>query len=392
MKYLGRTICLTIIAIIGLSLVVFAAPIKKAPNKTQKKNTIKAVGKKVQATDKNTAEAKSSGNSGNSDMSFSELKDRVESLKRENDDAKLSGEIRFSWTKNVENTSIKNNFDITRAYLTVKKKLDRGASARVTLDVSRLSPSSTTPQSLFDYLKYAYVELPIDVPFSFNAKIGLQQTVWIDWAEKIWGNPYIMKQYEDNEGIMPSSDFGIGAIGRISLPNVPGIEYHATVLNGGGYKVAESDSAKDIAVRFNSEVYSSDSVGRIVVGGYINSKAGIFNSGSINTKQAGVLLGLINRYYGNAYIEYMRGTNSNGCSIGGFVCPAPQTLPGVCLLARVDNYDPDTTSGNNEIKRTLVGTSYDWGRDVRMALDLQTYQQGSNAIQKTAYLHTVIYF
>ncbi|MFA5098184.1 MAG: hypothetical protein WC490_06140 [Candidatus Margulisiibacteriota bacterium] len=332
-------------------------------------------------------------------LALAQLKGQIDKVASDNNDAKVSGEIRFAWTKGMQNVSTKNNFDISRAYVTVKKNLAGGAMARMTLDVSRISPSTNSPQTLFDYIKYAYVDIPVNVPaalqvipFSMTAKLGLQHNMWIDWADKAWDNAWMMKQFDDNESVMSSADFGLGAAGKFTLPYLSEIEYHATLMNGGGYKAAESDSAKDIGIRLNTTLFKDDNIGTVIAGGYINSKAGIINSGQNNTKQAAILLGFQNDQYGKGYIEYLKGTKINGYSIGGYVFPAKSVVP-VALVARYDNYDPDTTvTSSNDRVRSLIGAMYEYSKDIKLALDLQTYKSGSSAEQKTAYLHSVIYY
>lgn len=410
-----RLMCVTMMMSMLVSSLAFAAPVKKNGLKNNKKKTTKTVKKNVPAkkSPAKTAPAPM-GNEGNLDAdkedsvadvredmnkALSDLKGQLDTVKKDNSDAKVSGEIRFAWTKNVANTTTKNNFDISRAYLTVKKNLAGGAMARITLDVSRISPTTNSPQTLFDYIKYAYVDIPVNVPaslqvipFSMTAKLGLQHNMWIDWADKAWENAWIMKQFDDNESIMSSADFGIGATGKFTVPSLPEIEYHATLLNGSGYKAQDTDSAKDIGLRLNTTLYQDDAVGKVIAGGYVNSKAGIFNAGSTNTKQAGVLFAFENEQYGRVYAEYMKGTKINGYSIGGFVYPSKEIAP-IALVARYDTYDPDNTvSSSNDRVRSLIGAIYEYSKDVKLALDLQTYKSGNSAEQKTAYLHSVVYF
>jgi len=428
-QMLKRLMCTAMILSMMTSSFALAAPVKKGSANNKRKPA--KIGKKAVPVKKSTAkiapanvsdtgseEAQDSVADVREDMNkaLADLKGQLDTVKKDNSDVKVSGELRIAYTKNVENTTTKNNFDVTRAYLTFKKKLGWDAAVRVTLDVARLAATSaftgtSTPKPtgtvsttmstsvLSDYIKYAYVDLPVNIPASLQVipvtltgKIGLQHNMWIDWADKIWENAYIMKQFDDNEGIMSSADFGLGATGKFTVPYLPEIEYHATVFNGTGYKSAETNSDKDIAVRLNSNVYADDNIGTVILGGYLNSKNGLDNTQTLNTKQAGVLAALKNDTYGTAYVEYVKGTKINGYSLGGFVYPAPSILPGVGLVARVDNYDPDTTASNNEIKRSLIGSFYKFGEDVRLALDLQTSQTGNAAIQKTAYLHTVVTF
>ncbi|OGC11126.1 hypothetical protein A3K48_01150 [candidate division WOR-1 bacterium RIFOXYA12_FULL_52_29] len=330
------------------------------------------------------------------------LKNELEAVKADNKDVKVSGVIFFHWQKYTQNagSSNYNQFDVSRAYLDFKKKLVDDASARVTLDVRRLDTSSTgtdpnkKTQNLFDYLKYAYVEKPVTVPaalqpvpFTLTAKIGLQHTAWIDWADKLLNARFIAKTLLDNEGVMSSSDFGLGVLGKVSVSGFPEVEYHATLLNGAGYSKPESDARKDLGLRLNSNVYSNDTLGSVIVGLFGNA-AGIKTDASMDShtkKQAVALLGLKNSIY-SVGLEYLYGTNISGYSLGGtFIIN-----PGWTILARLDNYDPSRSAVNNEISRSIYGLIYDWSKDVRLAADFQSAKTGTGATTGIFYLHSMI--
>src|SRR3989339_794884 len=116
---------------------------------------------------------------------------------------KVGATIYFRWQKYLQNGgSAVNNFDLDRAYIDFRKEMDKGATGRLTLDISRIPGASK--QNLFDYIKYAYVEMPLGMT---NLKLGLQQTVWIDWADKLLNLRWIAKSLIDNEGVMSSADF-----------------------------------------------------------------------------------------------------------------------------------------------------------------------------------------
>ncbi|MFA6170643.1 MAG: hypothetical protein WCW67_03160 [Candidatus Margulisiibacteriota bacterium] len=330
------------------------------------------------------------------------LKSELEKVKAENKDAKVGGVIFFHWQKYTQNagSSNYNQFDVSRAYLDFKKKLGDDAGVRVTLDVRRLDTSSTGPdpnkktQNLFDYLKYAYLEKPVPVPaaiqlvpFTLTAKIGLQHTAWIDWADKLLNIRFIAKTLLDNEGVMSSSDFGLGALGKVSVSGFPEVEYHATLLNGAGYAKPESDARKDLGLRLNATVYNDDNLGGVIVGLFGNV-AGLKTDASMDShtkKQAVALLGLKNNTY-SAGIEYLYGTNISGYSVGGTFL----VNPGWTLLARLDNYDPSRSAGNNEVSRSIYGLIYDWGKDVRIAADLQNSKTGTGLATSIFYLHSMI--
>jgi hypothetical protein len=350
--------------------------------------------------------------------SLASLRNDLEKVKADNGDAKVGGQLFFRWQKYTRNGSATNynNFDVDRAYLDFKKKLNWGANVRVTLDVARLSTSTTvakgsagetvtansSTQQLFDYLKYAYVEMPLNVsaaqfvPWELTAKIGLQHTVWIDWADKMLNLRFIAKSLLDNEGVMSSADFGVGGWGKVSIMGLPDIEYQGTVLNGTGYKAVESNSGKAVALRANTTAYDAGDNGKAVVGAMLNVEnlTSSLDPSSSN-KQAALELAY-KHDLGTANFEYVTGSHSNkkigGTSVGGIfnVGTALNFLPNLNLFARVDSYDPDANAANNEIARTFYGVTYDWGKDIKIALDQQTSQTGSGAQTAILYLHTSI--
>ena len=334
---------------------------------------------------------------------LAELKGQVDTVKADNSDVKVGAQVFFRFQKYTQGgtAATPSNFDVDRAYLDFKKKLAAGASGRITLDVSRISGASK--QNLFDYLKYAYVELPVDipaslqlVPFSLTGKVGLQHTVWIDWADKMLGLRFLAKSLIDNEGVMASSDFGLGALGKLSIAGMPEIEYHATLVNGTGYSAAESDSKKALAARINLTVYADENIGNFTVGGYGNVEALDTNLKlSSSNKQAG--LGFAYQHtLGRAFLEYVTGSKSNykisGYSLGGALNLGNLTdmLAGYSLFARADQYDPNTNKANDQKNKSFYGITYDWGKDVKFALDMQNAQTGGGATTGIVYLHSMI--
>ncbi|HTY12768.1 MAG TPA: hypothetical protein VMD02_01120 [Candidatus Omnitrophota bacterium] len=386
--------------------------VKKAVAKVKKSPLAKTAGKAVAKPGPTiesseaaaTMEDKFSDLKDDVNKALADLKGQVEKVKSDNGDAKVGGTIFFRWQKYTQNpgTAV-NNFDVDRAYVDIKKGLAGGANARITLDVGRLGTSTTVTkgnagetvtansgtQQMFDFLKYAYVELPVGipsslqfVPFELNAKLGLQQTVWIDWADKILNLRYIAKSFVDNEGLMSSADFGVGAFGKVTLPYLPDIEYQATVLNGAGYKSAETNAKKAVGVRLNTTAYDGGDLGKVIAGGFANvadMDTDLSTSGS--DKLAGALVAY-KHDLGTADIEYYRGTNKNGYSMGGVMSLGSFTgglLPGLGAFARVDSFDPNTTKNNDNLDRSFYGVTYDVSKDVKLAMDMQNVTGGSAA-------------
>lgn len=323
---------------------------------------------------------------------YMELRGEIEKLKAKidkpqppADDIKVSGLLWFSFAGPLQNSAILNNFDVTRAYLTIKKGL-QGADLQITLDAAR-NGSATSTQNLYNFLKYAFVEVPAG---DQKLRFGLQQTVWISWAEKFWGNTFIAKNFVDIEGLMSSADFGLGALGKINIGRLPEVEFHATLVNGPGFKSAENNQGKDASLRLNSTLFENDGIGALSAGGFVSLKDLTFSGGG-GAKLAGLLLGLKNKIYGNVYGEYIRGTNISGYSAGGFY-RFRQAIPGLALLARIDNYDPDLSISNDEIKRLVYGISCDMTKDITIAFDTQDKTVGTGLTERIGYLHSQIAF
>lgn len=360
-----------------------------------KKVVKKVAAKKVTAPVRDITDEKLADLREDMNKALAELKGATDKVKSDNSDAKVGGVIFFRWQKYLSNGgTTPNNFDVERAYLDFKKKLAGDSSVRVTLDVRRLSNSSPTSstQNLFDYLKYAYYETPVPipgylkpVPLDLTAKIGLQHTCWIDWADKMLNLRFIAKSLLDNEGVMSSSDFGVGAIGKFTLPGMPETEYHATLLNGSGYSAAETDKKKDLGLRLNSTVYDGAEMGKVILGVFGNIKGVYTDDLDGTTRQLSGMLGY-KQDLGTAYVEYLYGTGISGYSLGGIVT----VLPGTNLFARLDQYDPNRSRSNDQINRSFYGATYDWNKDIKLAADIQSSQTGSGSTTNIFYLHSQV--
>lgn len=307
---------------------------------------------------------------------------------------KVGGQIFFRWQKYLLNGTVPNNFDIDRAYFEVFKKLDRGAMARVTLDAARIQGASR--QNLFDYLKYAYFEMPLNRStdmLNVNAKLGMQQTIWIDWVDKILGLRWIAKSLADNENVMSSSDLGASAYGKLNLYNWPAIEYQAAVMNGTGYATNESDANKSLSFRLSSTLLENPQAGKFILGAYTNHES--VNSSfdlSAGNRQSGIGIGFKHELR-DIFFEYLTGTKSNanisGYSIGGVF---KVLWPDLQVFARADNYDPDTATDNDTREKSFYGLIYDWSKDIRLSADVQNARVGDGAVTSAFYLHSMVNF
>ncbi len=337
-----------------------------------------------------------------------DLKSQLDKVKSDNSDAKVSGTLFFRWQKYIsQNTATApNNFDIDRAYIDVKKNLAGDASMRFTLDVSRLDTTkldtNKKSQNLFEFLKYAYVDLPVAipanlqvVPASLSLRLGQQTTAWIDWADKMLGQRWIAKSLLDNEGVMSSADLGVGALGTVTLAGLP-VDYQATAVNGSGYKAAETDAKKSLGLRLTSTVVDSPDYGKLIASAFYNEDGVTSSNLAGGNSFMAAELGLKNDTL-TVYYEYLNGTlstNINGYSTGLLY----NVMPRWNAFCRFDRYDPNVFKANDQIDRTFYGITFDWTKDVKIAADVQNAIYGSAASSNAGmtnsvfYLHTLVNF
>jgi hypothetical protein len=200
------------------------------------------------------------------------------------------------------------------------------------------------------------------------------------------GLRYITKGIVDNEGLMPSADMGVSALGKAYLPYLRPIEYQATFMNGAGFKAAESDNKKNVAMRLNTVLWSGNEIGELLLGGYAQVSGISATKWEGETKLAGAMLGLKNSW-STVYGEYLYGTNLSGFSVGAKY----SFLPSYNVFARYDSYDAKRDVANNEIQRGFYGLTYDYSSDVKFALDLQSVYGQANATVSAGTTTSIIY-
>ncbi|OGC21590.1 hypothetical protein A3J90_08580 [candidate division WOR-1 bacterium RIFOXYC2_FULL_37_10] len=293
-------------------------------------------------------------------------------------DAVVSGQVFLNYQKNLQNTGITNNFNLSRAYLTVKKALGNNAIARVTLD------GSTTTE----FVKYAYVDLlnvvAID-SFTLNARIGVQPTYWSNWVDDILGLRVVSVSLMGGRYGEPTADTGVSAMGSITTNMLPKINYLATVLNGNGFNAVETDAGKDIGTRVDAEILPGITIG---AGGQIE---GVGNSTTGN-KLANVLVAYKADVV-SAYAEIGYGKGAIGYSVAG-LCKLgvlDEMLTPVGVFGRVDIYDPNRSVDSDSITDISFGGYYDWNSNVKLLADYSV-STTNIATSSSAALRTQILF
>jgi len=148
--------------------------------------------------------------------------------------------------KNVIHASA---FNVSRSYINVTGNLSHLVAFRVTPDVTReTGTGSTLSGSLTFRLKYAFGQVNFDDFLTKGswARLGVQQTPFVDFMEGIYRYRFQGTLFEEREGFLTSSDFGVSA--HYNLPGNYG-DIHAGYYNGDGYSKVEPNDQKAFQIR-----------------------------------------------------------------------------------------------------------------------------------------------
>ena len=142
-----------------------------------------------------------------------------------------------------------NAFNVSRSYINVTGNLSHLVAFRVTPDITRESGTgSSLAGSLTFRLKYAFGQVNFDDFLTHGswARIGVQQTPFVDFMEQIYRYRFQGTLFEEREGFLTSSDFALST--HYNLPGNYG-DIHAGVYNGDGYSRAEANDQKAFQIR-----------------------------------------------------------------------------------------------------------------------------------------------
>ena len=176
----------------------------------------------------------------------------------------------FSNTSTGENSQ--NKFEITRVYLGYSYNFTPVWSGRAVLDVGNPGVGSYQYTA---FLKNAYVQY---MNPKLTVKFGMISTTAYDVQEKMWGNRYILKSFQDQYGMNPSADLGISAAYKIS--NFLSLD--AILVNGDGYKINDADSVLKVGVGVTLHPLAA-----LTIRGYYDNMP----KGSANQQTSAVMVG-----------------------------------------------------------------------------------------------------
>lgn len=145
---------------------------------------------------------------------------------------KLGVKIYSDYHAKFSNGGSSSAFEVTRAYFGYGYKISKYWSAAVKLDVGNPGVGGL---QMTAYLKTAQVQYKKG---GFKTQFGLIGTTAFNMMEGAWGNRYLYKSFQDQNGFNPSADLGA----LVSYQFAPFISADFSVFNGEGYKHLQADS------------------------------------------------------------------------------------------------------------------------------------------------------
>jgi hypothetical protein len=269
-------------------------------------------------------------------------------------------------TDSDNNSVTSNAFNVGRAYINITGNISHNIAFRITPDIARLTeaatPSSSLNGSYVFRLKYAYAQFNLDDWLNPGrtgtwARLGMQQTPWVDFMEGVYRYRLQGTIFEEREGFLSSSD--IGASFHYNIPGNYG-EIHAGLYNGETYAKPEVNDQKGFMVRGTVRPLRQHPVLRgLRVTGFYDKDAYVKNA----VRKRGIAAIMFEHKYLNASFDYLAASDQTSATKAvtdarGFsVWATPKTTNGWEGLFRYDRIEPNKNVSGTK-KRTLAGVAY----------------------------------
>jgi hypothetical protein len=153
------------------------------------------------------------------------------------------------------NNVSKNAFDVARSYINITGNVSHIVAFRITPDITRQSgvvtAANVTSDSLMFRIKYAYGQFNLDDWMTRGswARVGIQQTPWVDFEEGIYRYRFQGTVFAERIPLlttMTSSDAGTSF--HYNFPSNYG-DIHVGVYNGENYQKVEVNNEKALEFR-----------------------------------------------------------------------------------------------------------------------------------------------
>jgi hypothetical protein len=319
-------------------------------------------------------------------------------------DGVIYASYRYGLTKDTSFTpdAAQNNFEIDRAYLNVRSKMDGGVSTRLTLDVDGRRAAAN---QLSFRLKYAFVSWTPEAS-ALSYRFGMLPTPLVGYEDDLWGYRVQGPNPLDRAKYLSSSDIGAAVEGAWRNQ---GVNVEAGVFNGETYSGAPGDNRKDLAARLSVRLLETDNAGRtggLRLTGFAH--VGKATGGAERRRTVGMLTYVNSKLTLGAQYALMQDSTLASNETKGRMVSAfgHYTFPGrpLGVMGRLDRWDPDTDVSPatpdlaaSEQTRVIAGVSYQVARNFRLLVDADVVSlqngPGTNAFEaanRSVYLHAEI--
>lgn len=268
-------------------------------------------------------------------------------------------------------------FEITRAYLGYEYNFSKEWYAKVVLDVGNPKAGG---HEMAAYLKNAYMQYKKD---KFTASFGMISTTQFKVSEKIWGNRYMMKSYQDEYKFNSSADIGV----NFDYKFADFISIDFSVINGEGYKKIQGDDIlrpgigttispiKNITARVFVDQMGDETKQQSLATflAYTNSKLVV--AGEYNYQKNTGMVDGADMYGTSFYATYKPSGN-------------------VKLFARYDGLNSATISGENEAWQLskdgsliLAGVEFSPVKGVKLTPNVRSWSPAEDGAPNTTYFY-----
>ena len=253
-------------------------------------------------------------------------------------------------------------FSVRRSYINITGDISHLVAFRITPDVAReTNPASPLSGSLEFRIKYAFAQFNLDdwITKGSWARLGIQQTPWVDFEEGIYRYRFQGTVFSERENFLSSSD--AGASFHYNFPSNYG-DVHVGLYNGENYNKAEVNDQKAFQIRASV---------RPLAGGapvWRGLRAHVFYDADHYVRNADrkrfVGSVTVEHAYLNAGVDYLKATDQTsitkpeGSGSGYSVWATPRSPKGWEGLLRFDHLTPNTASDLQTRNRTIAGVAY----------------------------------
>ncbi|MBI9068248.1 MAG: porin [Salinivirgaceae bacterium] len=201
------------------------------------------------------------------------------------DKGQVYGTIFANFHSELSNTEGEKGFEVKRAYLGYKIKIDEHFSGNIKLDIG--SPDDVSEYSLkkrFAYFKNAYLQYEYQ---NLKVQFGIANCKQFNVQEKFWGYRYVYKSFQDQNKFGPSADIGLFAGYKVN--DILSID--AAYTNGEGYSTTQADNdfkasfgltttpIKQVTIRLYYDSFTSSEFKQSTVSSFIGIKHSILSVG-----------------------------------------------------------------------------------------------------------------